>query len=198
MTDKLQEIFDAQIRLGKHFLIIEKNNSLAHESDDIEPLTLPGFYSESRLRAAAWRIVEEASELAIAPYPDKLEEASDILHFLTEFSILSGVFPNQISLEYAMEYVFDRGYSGSLLTYPFDYLWKDFIVQLGVAVNHLKNRPWKMTLKPIDVREYRTQVCLIWCRFGEVCSILGFNGDQLYKAYFAKHQKNEERISNGI
>lgn len=193
---KLQEIFAAQIILGKRFLVIEKNNGLAHPSDDIEPLVLPSFHNEARLRAHAWRIVEEASELSIAEGANILEEVSDILHFLTEFSVLSGIFPDHFSDgERSMEYIFDRGHNQILSP---SYLWKDFITQIGLAVNQLKNRPWKLSQRGISIEDYRGQVCLVWYRFGELCSSLSITSDQLYNAYFSKHQENERRIENGV
>src|SRR5713226_6613208 len=136
MSDRLQHIFEAQEALAKRFLVIEVNNGLASPADAIETLILPSFHNEARLRSLAWRIVEEASELSIAKGDNLIEEASDVLHFLTEFSILSGVRPHHLSeISDSMEYVFDRGHSPALTA---TYLWKDFVTQLGLAVNHLK------------------------------------------------------------
>ncbi len=206
MSNRLLEIFNAQRQLANRFLVIEKNNGLLRLEDKIEALELDSFHNQARLRGAAWRIIEECAELSIEePYgkPELIKEVSDILHFLTEFSILSGVESHNIvepelldnDMD-SMSYIFDISHVD--LVFLFEGVWKDFVTQVGWAVNHLKNRPWKSSMKTTNKEEYRIQVKLCWYRFSDICQNLHISSEDLYRAYFHKNTENQLRIENGV
>ena len=96
----LDNIFAEQHSLMEKYINIEANNGLLHTPDC--PVDLDSPKGQARLKDFAWRITEELGEALEAcrvhqDIPDhNREELIDSLHFLTEFTILSGMTPQDI------------------------------------------------------------------------------------------------------
>lgn len=197
MPNSLQEIFDAQTKLGNRFLIIEKENGLARGTDYIGEVNLHDFYNQQKIRGHAWRVTEECCELFRAYIDDKdkaPEELSDILHFLVEMSVLCGLKPHHLAEEDPMGYLFNGfGDPGEFFK-----CWNRFVVQLGMTINILNSRPWKTTLKPVNLVAFQIDLRMCWYRFAELAWSMEIGPVTLYSLYFDKHSKNVGRIESGV
>ena len=103
MSDKLDEIFLAQIELMKKYHEIEKENFLLQDHNI--PVKINTHKGQARIRDLSWRIVEELSEavnhLKLRPWtqgtrdPINLEEfqeeLADVFHFMVELMISVGI-----------------------------------------------------------------------------------------------------------
>lgn len=96
----LDDIFAEQHSLMNKYIDIEASNNLLHTRD--VPVNLDSPQGQARLKDFAWRITEELGEALEAcrvhpNMPDhNQEEIIDSLHFLTEFTILSGMTPQEV------------------------------------------------------------------------------------------------------
>jgi hypothetical protein len=96
----LDNIFSEQHSLMEKYIGIEADNHLLHTPDC--PVDLDSPKGQARLKDFAWRITEELGEAleACRVHPDlpdhNREELIDSLHFLTEFTILAGMTPQDV------------------------------------------------------------------------------------------------------
>ena len=100
------------------------------------------------LRTFAWCIVEEAAE-ALDVYwgtdhkDHKGDEVADMFHFYVELMILSGFnykdFLDELNQD-SMEEVMRMDYKGQPSS-----SFEDFVTQLAISINVLKNRFWRET-----------------------------------------------------
>ena len=69
--------------------------------------------------------------------------------------------------------------------------------ELGEAMQELKLKPWKVENKPTDHKAFVDEMgdCLHF--FVEMCITAGLTAEDLHRAYFRMHQKNNQRINSG-
>lgn len=69
--------------------------------------------------------------------------------------------------------------------------------ELGEAMQELKLKPWKVEEKPTDRQAFIDEMgdCLHF--FVEMCITAGMTHEDLHRAYFRMHQKNNQRINSG-
>lgn len=190
-------MFDAQQATAEKFLKIEVSNGFLDIPSTIDysgNLNDPHF--QKVLRERAWRVFEEICEWISAKEEDQLEELADITHFLIEFTILSGITVEQLWNDVdAIKETIMTYWDPSL---PSNFYAMKFITSLGMAINLLKNRPWKQSTKPLDIEKYHGAVTATWVFFIQFCSSLLVNIETLHELYFKKNQKNHTRIADGV
>lgn len=191
-----ENIFEAQRGLMHKYHDIEVANN-ALETDKV-PVELQSREGQARLRRFAWFITEELVETLEAKYmktslANLHEELSDVLHFTTEWAILSGVQPEQLiiprvgKLEHA------------LLTMNNEYVEKiaEVVYCVGRAINLLKGKPWKQSYKETDIFEYRSRVVEAFRALLILMHHSGIDIKNLDSVYFRKNQINQTRIAGG-
>lgn len=206
-NDKLVKIFKKQRSLMEKYEKIEKANGLL-QTDKV-PVALDSREGQARLKDFAWRITEEMAEAINAYYTESreafMEEMSDVLHFLTELTILTGLDPVDIipiqptgeidTLDYLfIHYVVDK----VDLTKPLNTeLVTEFISNLGLTMNYLKNKPWKQSLKETDLDGFFNSLIWTWEVYIKLASSVGFTSEILYEAYMDKNSINKNRRERG-
>lgn len=201
--DKLEAIFARQKELMSKYHHIEVKSGLLQTPDC--PVNLDDRRGQARLKDFAWRTTEELAE-ALDAREDALhfqEELVDALHFFTELTILSGHEPQDISIyhfgkvednilenlftkanKYINDYEYQRPISRELM---------DFIIELGMMCNTLKNKPWKQSQMITDKGEFRERLMTAWLRFIQILVASGLDANKTCELYLKKSQVNKFR-----
>jgi len=182
MEVNLQKIFDAQTELMHKYHPIEESLGYAPPH---APVDLQSRKGQDRLRQFAWWITEEVVELETADPEEIYGEMSDVLHFVVELCILTGVgsvvnIPSKLLNQFEpMPEILD----------PYD-----IILTLGEAINKLKAKPWKQTPKPVDEELFKLAISEVLRITVQLIDQQGWNPEELY---FHKNQINQTRIQTG-
>jgi dimeric dUTPase (all-alpha-NTP-PPase superfamily) len=214
VTCKLTAIFEAQRVLLHTFHAIEFTNGFKIQSGI--PVDINDPHDQLRLKEFAWRVTEEIGEAVMAAKAlgtkseSFLEEVSDALHFLVELSIISGITPSMLHPSInpdavkgdALTTLFDhvRIHRGNVLLHTADPCESLLRVVVGLtrAMNLLKNRPWKQSLKTTDAGDFRYYLLDVWEEFILACLTAHISADELHRLYFQKHRINQERQKTGV
>lgn len=222
-TCRLTAVLDMQRSLMGRFHEIERANGLLVTPD--VPVNVEDRFGQTRLRDYAWRITEEVSEaldvyMQLTGSPDPaldhrtvyVEEVADALHFLAEWTILSGVQPSDIlrtvprpsGTEDVDGFTHLFGYVSEFWVTPEHarldpyWAWLNFIRCLGKTVNNLKFRSWKQNPKRTNVEQYRREVAITWVAFVGACVYTNVSSSMLFDGYMSKHRVNRERQAAGV
>lgn len=213
--DRLEIIFNLQYDLmGKYEKIEERNGLL---QTDLFPVNLHDKRGQARLKDFAWRVSEELGEAleAFVLHPDipehYNEEVADALHFLTEFTLLSGL--SSTNLRQLIDPLLPKEYQIpiddklSLLYFFTGMEYKPFrdyneltwatgrvVEKLALACNCLKNKPWKQSQMKTDVGKFQLKVLDIWVAFIGLCITADIPEEELFNLYLGKHSVNNFRI----
>jgi len=105
-----------------------------------------------------------------------LEEVTDALHFMTELCIIAG-------------------YTWEDFDVPVNYNARemDCVYQLGLAMNCLKNKPWKQTQMLTDRPKFKKYLQKAYARLIGIYFTAGYNMDKVYVLYFKKNAVNQFR-----
>lgn len=183
--DQLEQIFVHQLALTNQFRQIELANGLLDYPGEI-PFDLKSPKAQKQLRATAWFIVEEIGEALEAD--GSPEELADVLHFIVELCLFSGVTPNDIHSK-GWEALFE-------LCSPFSQ--RLLIRNLAAAMHCLKAKPWKVNPKVSDTYQYKDFLVQVFYSFISFAKFYGLTANGLFYAYMGKAQVNQERIDGGI
>jgi len=69
--------------------------------------------------------------------------------------------------------------------------------ELAEAMQELKLKPWKVEEKPTDREAFINEMGDAFHFFVEMCITAGMTDEDLHRAYFRMHQKNNQRIDSG-
>lgn len=69
--------------------------------------------------------------------------------------------------------------------------------ELGEAMQELRLKPWKRTRISTDKEALVNELGDAFHFFVELCITAGMNAEDLHRAYFRMHQKNNDRIDGG-
>jgi hypothetical protein len=151
------------------------------------------------LKDYAWRVVEEIGEtldvwLREGTNDHVKEEIADGLHFLVELLERAGIGPKDIVIECG----------GDRLEFLFDEFGQDlsetgivaFIAKLGMAMNCLKNKPWKQTQFTTDRDRFKRKLIQAFQRYITWAHACGMTADSLYDMYIRKNRVNRFRIDS--
>lgn len=199
--DYLTDIFEHQKELMRQFHPIEERNGF-HRPDPMG-LNLDRPLNQDRLRGLAWHTIEEFTEALDEPGESRLEELADTFHFLVELLITSGVTPSYLRQNIQMEPLAGLMAYGVLKNWPsydekeLTTLQLSFVVCLGAAMNTLKNRPWKQTMRETDIAVYFMRLRVATIEFLTVVAYMGYPAAELHRAYIRKNDINHQRIQGG-
>jgi len=209
---RLEAIFKRQEELMKKYHEIEKKNELL-QTEQV-PVGLHDRHGQARLKDFAWRTTEEIGEAIEArerhcDIPDHCyEELADALHFLVEFTILTGITSedlitiinadNPLMEGDKMEKLFKSIYPwDSGLYHPMELMMLttgEFVKNMGMACNCFKNKPWKQSEMMTDETEFYKWVAKVWRSFITICYYAGLDAESLTEYYFGKSEVNRFRI----
>lgn len=211
-NDMLEQIFNEQRSHMEKYAEIEENNGLL-QTPDI-PVDLQDRFGQARLKDFAWRITEEMGEALDevatgGPKEDYYEEMSDVLHFLTEFTILAGYAPQDLILSNdkqegdLLELLYnqvtnkynDERYSFAL--WDLTYLTGQFVRKLAMTCNLLKNKPWKQSVRETDPEQFKYNLIEVWEAYIYLCKVIEVGPKKLHQLYFRKSQINKNRQQTG-
>ena len=168
-TNVTKAIFDRQKELMAKYEGIEEANGLL-ETHDV-PVDIDSYKGQARLKNFAWRVTEELTE-ALEPlftrekvekgsdaYLHMVEEFIDAVHFMAELTILSG-----LDTEENHMFSFDHCLKQAVLGFnpeansSLDLVKEtmEVIFWMGMAMNCLKNKPWKQTHVTTDEEKYKS------------------------------------------
>lgn len=202
-----QAIFNRQKELMSKYEQIEASNGLLETSD--VPVDIDSYKGQARLKNFAWRVTEELAE-ALEPlryeskvtptskaYSHIIEEFIDAVHFMTELMILSGIDPDEYpvySLTEEEKASHKVGFEKeTTLLYTLS-----VIEALGLAMNCLKNKPWKQTHVLTDKDKYinyLTDAAIILKAM--LYNQFGLANNDLLNCYLNKADVNKFRQESG-
>lgn len=194
MTDRLTSIFHAQMKLLVQFHLIERNNGFRIQS--MVPADLDDKHDQLRIKELAWRVTEEIAE-AIQELdsggPKYHEEISDVIHFLVELMIVSGLTPES-DPEFTLEQAYLKADRDPPIERTLVECWFNVVVQLGLSMNQLKNRPWKEKHRPTDRSLFYRHLQSAFYQLVFVCRESDVKTpDQFHQLYFRKNAINQQR-----
>lgn len=209
--DMLETIFAHQHILMRRYHDVEQKN-LGRELPDPEEIDFDDQQCQLRLKEFAWRITEELAE-ATSCYGEELhlmEEMVDALHFAVEFDLMCGLTAEQIvppqtkpsgESEDLLEAVFLRfppipkevPMIDSVALHVLS--WR-VVEKLGVAMNCLKNKPWKTTHMATDKSNFLFEVIQFNHTLFALLSNVGFTAKTLTQVYLNKNAVNQFRIES--
>mgnify|MGYP003575868748 CR=1 FL=1 len=208
----LTAIFQRQRELMEKYHPIEKANGLLQT--EMFPLNLHDRFCQQRIKDFCWRVTEEIAEASECfkeldfytedwATSDKLdhyrEELMDALHFLTELSILIGLGPEDVCpiengkptarLHNLLEHV----HVGVATVEDLFIGAFETIMELGIAANCLKNKPWKQTHQLTDEIYFKAQIIRVWKKFFKLLFDIEFTPEMVYDMYIRKSEVNKFR-----
>lgn len=74
-------------------------------------------------------------------------------------------------------------------------LYGFLVRELSEALAELKNKPWKKTETPTDREAFVNEVGDSLHFFVELCITAGMTAEDLHRAYFRMHMKNNDRLA---
>ena len=208
--DRLALIFERQHELMIEYDKIERKNGFLLP---MSPLDIDEKFSQAKLKDFAWRITEELTEATEAYKSHShvpthmIEELSDAYHFLIELTMLSGIDHKKLWKLYStgdgvnikttytcrLECMFKLN---QMLAHSEKFLYISVyrvIEELGLAMNCLKNKPWKQTHMLTDILRYNNHIKRAHVQFIHLVSDVGLNANDLYKIYYKKSEVNKFR-----
>lgn len=199
--DLLQAIFNRQKSLMGKYHDIELRSGLLQTEDC--PVNLDDKRGQARIKDFSWRVMEELGEAldARASSDHYQEELIDGLHFLTELTVLAGkdydtILPEGIPT-YHEDHLEDlvenakrniQGYGCDL-----DSWVTQFIEQLAMMCNCLKNKPWKQSMMKTDQEAFYNRLTNVWVYYITILVVSGMNAQDIANIYLKKSQVNQFR-----
>jgi phosphoribosyl-ATP pyrophosphohydrolase len=185
--DKLQAIFDRQMEL------LLKYREIEGMPYGVPPLPLDTALGQKWVRDFMWRVTEELAEAYECRNAQDhfVEEISDAIHFLVELFILSGI--DRKDIPGTLEDQFRSVSVASGVGHYREKVW-EFIYQLGISANVLRNKAWKQTQVPTDLPYFRKLLLESWMKFIHCCSHTGMDAESFTEIYFKKSEVNKFRI----
>lgn len=205
---KLSEMFERQRNLMIKYGPIEKSNGLVHMD---APVNIDDRLAQQRMKDFAWRFTEEMTEAtqALMLHPEIVdhfkEELSDATHFLIELMILADVKVEDIT-DNMKDYDAYDGDAMDLIQHQFgvaivpdlslnnvSLLQYKVITELGIAMNFLKNKPWKQSHMLTDENRFHTQLETTFFEFILMMFSFGIGSEEIYDLYTRKNKVNQFR-----
>ena len=195
--DKLIAIFNRQKELMEKYHDIEARSGLMQTEDC--PVDLNDKRGQARIKDFSWRVTEELGEaldaLDSGDHDHYKEELVDGLHFLTEMTILTGFELTEIIPERNMGDDFLDAICGvNPLSFKvsLEELVYDFVMQLGMMCNCLKNKAWKQTNMLTDKNAFLERLQNVWSQYGMIMAT-EMSPDEVADMYLRKSQVNKFR-----
>lgn len=195
--DKLIAIFNRQKELMEKYHDIEARSGLMQTEDC--PVDLNDKRGQARIKDFAWRVTEELGEAIDALESEDSdhykEELVDGLHFLTEMTILTGfalidIIPDrQMGNDFLDEIC---GVNPMAFKLTLEELVYEFVKDLGMMCNCLKNKAWKQTNMLTDKEAFLIKLRRVWCDYGLILAS-EMTPEEVADMYLRKSQVNKFR-----
>jgi len=201
-VDRLEAIFNKQKMLYNRYGVIEEAKGIGHGILNQGVFNIDDARSQYLVKDFCWRVTEELAEAAEAfsdqHYEHGREELADAFHFLVELCIIVGISHKDFTLapKNRLSAIYKRYCAipvDRLTTSNADLMW-GVTVELGLAANCLKNKPWKQTQMETDEKKFIRRVKGAFIAFIVVCDFNGMGPDELFETYFKKSEVNKFRI----
>lgn len=185
-VDLLGDIFRKQKELAEKYHPIEKANGFI-VGEGLR-VNLHDKFGQHRIKDFAWRITEELME-AYEAYllnddEHTKEELADALHFMVELCLMCGISHNELEFELKSEW----------REVQLDECILSTVLQLGLACNCLKNKPWKQTQMLTDVEKFGFHMCIAFESLISCFAAAGVEFEEdIYDLYFRKNKVNQFR-----
>lgn len=200
--DMLAAIFNRQKELMAKYHHIEARSGLLQTEDC--PVNLDDRRGQARIKDFSWRVMEELGEaLDAKSHTDHYqEELIDGLHFLTELTILAGrdyntIIPEDLPkfhsdhLEDLYETALTR-INGPVYT-DINHWVAQFVEQLAMMCNCLKNKPWKQSMMKTDREAFYGRLTNAWVCYTAILAMAGMKPTDIADTYLRKSQVNQFR-----
>jgi phosphoribosyl-ATP pyrophosphohydrolase len=196
--DKLKLIFERQGELKDKYHKIEISQGVGYGILGDRKFDINETRSQCLIKDMAWRVVEEITE-AHACHKEReaqhfIEELADAMHFLTELMIQCDISPGYIVnslLRSAQEDMLDIMFYTRDQKISANPYWT--IQHLGLAMNCLKQKPWKQTHVLTDIDKFELHLIDAYKTFCKHMSVW-VTSDQAFDFYFKKSKVNDFRI----
>lgn len=189
--DMLELIFEKQKQLMEKYHHIEESQGVGYGILDGRKFDLNEIRSQCLVKDFAWRVVEELTEATECNPHDEtehlLEELADALHFLTELCIMVDITPDDLVRSSSS----DKLETLLLIFDPSEPY--DVVQQLGLAMNCLKQKPWKMTHVLTDTAKFRDYIIQAYFNLIGLFGYFGVTALEIYALYFKKNKVNQFR-----
>lgn len=206
--DMLKAIFDRQKSLMSKYHDIELKSGLLQTEDC--PVNLDDKRGQARIKDFSWRVTEELGEALDARNNNEhyQEELIDGLHFLTELTILAGkdydtilstdtpLYDDEDHLRDLVENSKNLIQHSSRVYGSYTILnnWvSNFIEQLAMMCNCLKNKPWKQSMMKTDREAFYNRLTSVWCCYITILVVSGMEAEDIANVYLKKSQVNQFR-----
>ena len=200
--DMLAAIFNRQKELMAKYHHIEARSGLLQTEDC--PVNLDDRRGQARIKDFSWRVMEELGEaLDAKSHTDHYqEELIDGLHFLTELTILAGRDYNTIIPEDLPKFHSDhlKDLYETALTRINGPVYIDinhgvaqFVEQLAMMCNCLKNKPWKQSMMKTDREAFYGRLTNVWVCYMAILAMAGMKPTDIADTYLRKSQVNQFR-----
>lgn len=200
--DMLAAIFNRQKELMAKYHHIEARSGLLQTEDC--PVNLDDRRGQARIKDFSWRVMEELGEaLDAKSHTDHYqEELIDGLHFLTELTILAGRDYNTTIPEDLPKFHSDHleDLYGTALTRidgpvytDINYWVAQFLEQLAMMCNCLKNKPWKQSMMKTDREAFYDRLTNVWVCYMAILAMAGMKPTDIADTYLRKSQVNQFR-----
>lgn len=200
--DMLAAIFNRQKELMAKYHHIEARSGLLQTEDC--PVNLDDRRGQARIKDFSWRVMEELGEaLDAKSHTDHYqEELIDGLHFLTELTILAGrdyntIIPEDLPkfhsdhledlYETALTRINGPGYT------DINHWVAQFVEQLAMMCNCLKNKPWKQSMMKTDREAFYGRLTNVWVCYMAILAMAGMKPTDIADTYLRKSQVNQFR-----
>jgi hypothetical protein len=207
--DMLAMVFSRQVELHKKYQIIENQAGLGLGLMDKEAgFSIDNQRCQEVCKNYAWRVTEELTESTEAFASAILlndevmlhvkEEAMDALHFMVELLIITGhgaadMVPENISQDHLVYLFSTMKYAPTKNHRTHAY---NTIEYLGIAMNCLKQKPWKQHHVFTDTRRFRYNLRNAFEALIGYCACIGMDAASTYDLYFRKSEVNKFRIGS--
>ena len=188
----IEAIFWKQHELANKYIEIEEKNGVGYGLVSKGYIDINDVKSQSLIKDFAWRVTEELTE-AIEAYDNKqeehmLEEIADAFHFMVELCIITNITPKLVA-------TIDPLGPQPLSPKPKRRAYS-VIHELGLAMNCLKQKPWKQTHVLTDSKKFTVHLITAFLKMCELWLSLGGTAETLYVYYFKKNKVNQFRIES--
>ena len=190
--DKLIAMFNRQKELMEKYHEIEKASGVGYGLlKEGESFHLDNQRSQELCKNFAWRVTEELTESFEAKVNwdrhHQFEELADALHFMLELLLVNNINYNDMMIasdKDKLERLFNIIEAG-------DYFRPIYL--LGLAMNCLKQKPWKQTHVLTDSTKFRLHLVGAFYAIIGTMKCVGMDAKMCYEYYFKKSEVNKFR-----
>lgn len=212
--NRLNEIFKNQRRLMNTLIPVELEIDKNIYVPKTFPIDLHDRAHQRYLRELGNRFIEELGEAIEASKKseqrDFEEELIDVLHFLTEISIVVDFNPvdfinenysidkfTSVLHEDDLEYFFDLTNHFYLPIEKESDIYMGLLEQYGKVMSCLRSKPWKRNYTETDTRLFYFELSYLWRWFFHLLIFNGLTPETTWEIYVSKNKINFERQENG-